>query len=1350
MKKSPALAAVVLALAPLAVHAQAPYLVKDINSIANSTPASSMPSGFIKFGSRIYFIAANVHGEAQLWSTDGTAGGTSQVSNIVTELDTRVQPRFAIVNGKLLFNAYDLQHGEELWTTDGTSAGTRLLADINSGRNSSSPGDRVVYHGKLIFAAGEPLNGREVWITDGTPAGTKSLKDVHAGSGGSDPLSFVVFNDTVYFGTGEGLWKTDGTESGTVLVKAGFLTSNLAVAGSRLFFHGGGNVWVSDGTEAGTQALVAVNGFGQNTMTPFGDKVLFAASAPPFGFEFWISDGTAAGTHIVRDIEPASSSVNQVPFITVVGNVGYFSAFTIKNGQELWKTDGTEAGTVMVKDIVPGSIGSGAAGLFAFGGKLYFVASATGARTSDTLWVSDGTEAGTRPLGSVRVSVSFDGPPTFTNIDGLLYFAGANALNGFEPWKSDGTEGGSTMIANVADDVAPSSFPHNLFAAGDLLYFEAWDGLGTPDPQVILPRSLFRSDGSAAGTVELTDLPPGSGSYVPAAGHSIYFKKGNELWTSDGTPAGTGRATALLSRFPLALTSISIAGNAIFGAVANGSQYETWATTTALDAPAVPLGVNASTFVDVAGRAMFFSGTSLWISDGTPGGTYAVADVGGGSTSTAIVVGGQLYFAANSKLWRSDGTPEGTTVVVKSLPGGLLSFVAAGNKLFFAANQALWFTDFTDAGTHSLGALVGGTVAGNVAATGDRVVFNSSDSTHGHELWVSDGTTEGTHLLVDLSTLSSFGSNPTDLASINGVVYFSAFDDVHGIEPWITDGTVQGTKLAADIEPGLAGWSQPQNFVKAGEHIFFSATTAATGTELWAFPLAPQLAIDDVRVTEGDSGTAPARFTVTLSSAPSQPVTVDYATSDGTATAGADYDAASGTLTFAAGETSKSIDVRVRGNVTTQSNRIFYVTLRNAAGAALAKPTGFAMIEDDDQAADLGLALDFSLYGDAAVVVKAANNGPSAASGIKMSTTVTPAANAGTFTCQPCIPTPQVLVPGATAPAFKYQNFGLQQYVTATVAARQRDPQPANNGIGWTTSSPVAMDALFLTPGTNATIWAWAFDSVHTTVSVSSSDPSVLTVPATAANPTLGKPFSFPVHGVGVGRATIRVFTSAGTIGTLTVDVVAPGTRPRWPGITRTTGDVSPFSSLPFDKSTLLTVEAGGTAPFTGATVTGTVVAAAGGQELGRVTLDGKSSLVRFSIYLPALGANAVSVAYSGDANFLPSTTTFTVTTTIGSATIAPSGVRHGDAATVNVTVTGSPFGTPTGTVTIGEAGIIATQQATLSATTTPGVAQATFTLTNLPAGAHTLSLTYSGDAKYRSGTQSFRLMDARTRAVRH
>jgi len=115
-------------------------------------------------------------------------------------------------------------------------------------------------------------------------------------------------------------------------------------------------------------------------------------------------------------------------------------------------------------------------------------------------------------------------------------------------------------------------------------------------------------------------------------------------------------------------------------------------------------------------------------------------------------------------------------------------------------------------------------------------------------------------------------------------------------------------------------------------------------------PPLPTLSIDDVTGNEGNAGTAVAVFTVTLSAAASGVVSVNYATTDGTAAAGTDFVTASGTLTFAAGETSKKVNVTVNGDTSVEPDETFAVTLSAASGATLAKASGSGTITNDDVA----------------------------------------------------------------------------------------------------------------------------------------------------------------------------------------------------------------------------------------------------------------------------------------------------------------------------------------------------------------------------------------------------------------
>jgi hypothetical protein len=113
-------------------------------------------------------------------------------------------------------------------------------------------------------------------------------------------------------------------------------------------------------------------------------------------------------------------------------------------------------------------------------------------------------------------------------------------------------------------------------------------------------------------------------------------------------------------------------------------------------------------------------------------------------------------------------------------------------------------------------------------------------------------------------------------------------------------------------------------------------------------PPVPTLAIADIAVTEGNAGSSNASFTATLSAAAASAVTVNYATADGTATAGSDYTATSGTLTFAAGETTKTISVAVAGDSVVEPDETFTVALSTASGATLADASGQGTITNDD------------------------------------------------------------------------------------------------------------------------------------------------------------------------------------------------------------------------------------------------------------------------------------------------------------------------------------------------------------------------------------------------------------------
>ncbi|MDB5695138.1 MAG: hypothetical protein JWN21_681, partial [Sphingomonas bacterium] len=128
-------------------------------------------------------------------------------------------------------------------------------------------------------------------------------------------------------------------------------------------------------------------------------------------------------------------------------------------------------------------------------------------------------------------------------------------------------------------------------------------------------------------------------------------------------------------------------------------------------------------------------------------------------------------------------------------------------------------------------------------------------------------------------------------------------------------------------------------------------------------PPIPVVSVGDAAITEGNSGVSYISFTVSLSFAPTGAVTVDYTTANGTALAASDYVATSGQVSFAAGETSKTVAVPVIGDTRTESSEAFTLTLANPSGATLGDLSGTATITDNDGAGGAYFSLasgDFS------------------------------------------------------------------------------------------------------------------------------------------------------------------------------------------------------------------------------------------------------------------------------------------------------------------------------------------------------------------------------------------------------
>ena len=173
-------------------------------------------------------------------------------------------------------------------------------------------------------------------------------------------------------------------------------------------------------------------------------------------------------------------------------------------------------------------------------------------------------------------------------------------------------------------------------------------------------------------------------------------------------------------------------------------------------------------------------------------------------------------------------------VTLTCAPGAASS--AAPDRAFFTTHgHELWVTDGTPAGTHLAEDLYSGpfndpapSLVPLLAHEG-RLFLRAHDG-DGSELWVSDGTAGGTFEVADINPTGS--SDPGSLAVLDDWIYFSADDGVHGRELWRTDGTAGGTSLVQDVNPGPPS-ADVDGLTRLGDHLLFGAKTPKAGAELW-------------------------------------------------------------------------------------------------------------------------------------------------------------------------------------------------------------------------------------------------------------------------------------------------------------------------------------------------------------------------------------------------------------------------------------------------------------------------------------------------------------------------------------
>lgn len=403
-----------------------------------------------------------------------------------------------------------------------TSAQITLVKDIRPGTGGglvNNP-ETLVFNNHLYFFADDGIHGKELWKSDGTEAGTVLVKDIVVGSGSSAPTNLTKAGNVLYFTANDGvygreLWKTDGTEQGTVMVKN-----------------------IDPNTTTPNHP---------NSLFEYNNMLFFAATNGTQGVELWKSDGTFNGTIMVRDINDGFGSSHPRNF-GIHNNYLYFTAAgfnednTLFVGDELYRTAGDGLSTELVMDIFPGGVlpnvnSSNPGPVISFGNNPVFTATVP----------ENGSQASFRRLASISGN-SFlntlsnynpENPVKSGNL--VFYVTAANNSVGKELYATNGIQGGGPGLIKDIRVGSASSNPTGLIDLNGTLLFSADDGVNGIE--------LWKSNGTASGTVLVKDIRPGQVGSAPGAFGKVIQNKlffsandgvhGRELWVSDGTEDGT-------------------------------------------------------------------------------------------------------------------------------------------------------------------------------------------------------------------------------------------------------------------------------------------------------------------------------------------------------------------------------------------------------------------------------------------------------------------------------------------------------------------------------------------------------------------------------------------------------------------------------------------------------------------------------------------------------------------------------------------------------------------------------------------------------------------------------------------
>lgn len=673
-------------------------------------------------------------------------------------------------------------------SNSGHSSPATLAADFFPGVSAGNgvntfPGNFHQTSETVLFVSGDIGRGIELWRTDGTSVGTALVADINMGGASSNPHSFANSPNGVLFratdGFYDGIWHCNW--AGTTVERLAFDHLQLSNIGP---------------------------------LKTVGNKVYFTALTSDYGNEVWATDGTAKGTHVLSDIYPGPKDGSPANLTSFKENLYFTTTHTsgTRSVNSLWRSDGTEVGTTALRIIDPGPIASTINKLTDGRTCLYFIAPAVG--SGNELWKTDGSDVGTTLVADIKPGTESSNPQYLTVVRDKLFFMANDGSHSRELWKSDGTSSGTRLVKNLRKGQTSSNLlSQELVAAGEKLFFTWQDLTG---------NELYVSDGTPTGTYMVKDIYPGwlggirSGDSLCYIAGTVYFpadegKLGTELWRTDGTDRNT---TIVKDIWP-------------------------------------GLGRSYPKNLTACGNLLFFCandwthGPEPWLSDGTAEGTTMIADTAASADSSTpsniVSWADNIWLSAyrsnlRSPLWRIQTSDNFTTNVtyLSNVTPYIAQFLAFGEDLLLHADYALYSLK---AGTlepirlkYFSGQYPGGGIyffrPSRMILAEHSAVFAVYAPGYGDELWTTDGTETGTKMLTDIRP-GTYGSSPTNFASVGKTVYFTASQD-GGSELWKTDGSALGTSkvpLNAKV---------PRDLSVFRNELYFTATTnlSVNGT-LW-------------------------------------------------------------------------------------------------------------------------------------------------------------------------------------------------------------------------------------------------------------------------------------------------------------------------------------------------------------------------------------------------------------------------------------------------------------------------------------------------------------------------------------